>query len=489
MHQHRKMHLHPAPHHIQRRQFGDAWGQFTSAVAGVFAPPAPTNTPPNARQDGGNSNGPPGGSGGNSGGSGGNRPPQQPQQQQDQDQTIFSTIFLTMTPEDFGGGPLTTLTGGQGLGGAGATPTQDDSLAEATGFPQTEAQTQPGAAPTQLTVATGAPTANQVPAATTSTAPQKSSNDGASDTAAKAGIVIGVLAGVGVLLLVAMILMKKRKKQKKNQRLDDDEKLNGPFGSATLGDTFHGANSTPSTTKAPRLSLRPVTQFLPNLGGHGGQSQPERRASRGANIAMVTSPQSRSPGQSAWERPMTSNSSHHANPFGDNAERLHSPIPEERPLPVSPISEDGEMGHTMSSNSPPGMGPMGAVAGGAAAGMGVAAAGVGLSRKASIRKDVPKPLDLTLPPSLGAVPPSPAGTEFSINTMGPGDAPAPSSGAAAIAAAGGPPSSTVHRIQLDFKPTLEDEMELRAGQLVRLLHEYDDGWVSFRSCCFSIIFC
>jgi hypothetical protein len=25
---------------------------------------------------------------------------------------------------------------------------------------------------------------------------------------------------------------------------------------------------------------------------------------------------------------------------------------------------------------------------------------------------------------------------------------------------------------------LEDEMELKAGELVRLLHEYDDGWVS-----------
>lgn len=35
----------------------------------------------------------------------------------------------------------------------------------------------------------------------------------------------------------------------------------------------------------------------------------------------------------------------------------------------------------------------------------------------------------------------------------------------------------VHRIQLDFKPSMDDELELKAGQLVRLLHEYDDGWV------------
>ena len=53
-----------------------------------------------------------------------------------------------------------------------------------------------------------------------------------------------------------------------------------------------------------------------------------------------------------------------------------------------------------------------------------------------------------------------------------------SKGAAAIAAAGGPQNSNVYRVQLDFKPSLEDEMEMKAGELVRLLHEYDDGWVS-----------
>lgn len=36
----------------------------------------------------------------------------------------------------------------------------------------------------------------------------------------------------------------------------------------------------------------------------------------------------------------------------------------------------------------------------------------------------------------------------------------------------------VHRVQMDFNPSMEDELALQAGQLVRLLHEYDDGWVS-----------
>ncbi|KAI5802578.1 hypothetical protein FPQ18DRAFT_300704 [Pyronema domesticum] len=34
----------------------------------------------------------------------------------------------------------------------------------------------------------------------------------------------------------------------------------------------------------------------------------------------------------------------------------------------------------------------------------------------------------------------------------------------------------VHRVQMDFTPSMGDELGLRAGQLVRVLHEYDDGW-------------
>ncbi len=169
---------------------------------------------------------------------------------------------------------------------------------------------------------------------------------------------------------------------------------------------------------------------------------------------------------------MTSSSAHHANPFGDSAERLDTPAGQEH-APASPTSSSSDVGTAVTTNSPPDGSPVGAAAVGAVGGM-----AAGMTRKASIRRDGPKALDLTVPPPLSAVPPSPAGTEFSINSVAPGQAPGPSSSAAAIAAAGGPAVSAVHRVQLDFKPTLEDEMELRAGQLVRLLHEYDDGWVS-----------
>jgi hypothetical protein len=95
-------------------------------------------------------------------------------------------------------------------------------------------------------------------------------------------------------------------------------------------------------------------------------------------------------------------------------------------------------------------------------------------------RGVPAPLNVngrsTSPQPLLNGPPSPSGTEFSTSSMeGRGAAGATPS----IASSVGGNSSPVHRVQLDFKPSMQDELELRAGQLVRMLHEYDDGWVSF----------
>ncbi|KAK1775224.1 hypothetical protein QBC45DRAFT_383832 [Copromyces sp. CBS 386.78] len=315
----------------------------------------------------------------------------------------------------------------------------------------------------ESTLALASPTSKTLEAATSATAAPTataaSSTQEGTSSAAKAGIAIGVLAGVLAVFLLVWFLFNKRKRQMEaeKQRLADDEKINGPFSDK---------NEVKTPTAAPRLSLRPASQFMPN-------GVPERRASR-ANMLSTTSnapvsPLNRPAGASAWERPTLSSTqeagerpgtSASSNPFGDNQR-----IPEE-PSPVSPAGD--------SPVSP-------AAAAGAAVGAAVGAAGAAagaLERKASIRKDGPKHLDLTKPPALplNANPPSPAGTEYSMNTVAPGLSPGPSASAAAIAAAGGPAQSTVHRVQLDFKPTLEDELGLQAGQLVRLLHEYDDGW-------------
>ncbi|KAK5657824.1 hypothetical protein OQA88_2897 [Cercophora sp. LCS_1] len=309
------------------------------------------------------------------------------------------------------------------------------------------------------------------------TAQPEESND--TSSAAKAGIVIGVLAGILAIFVLAWLLYNRRRKQLEQRKMEaEDEKINGPIN--PFADS--AAIRTPAT--APRLSLRPVTQFLPNL----TTTLPDRRTSRGAGMMLAShaeepqeaqSPLQRPAGASAWERHTVSSANNSpTNPFGD-AQR----IPEESSAQVRPVSPpsplQGQAALATSGSPPRPVSPLdgseGAAAGvaGAAAG---AAAGSGLIRKASIRKDLPRPLDLTMPPPMSAVPPSPAGTEFSVNSVAPGQPLGPSASAAAIAAAGGPPQSTVHRVTMDFKPTLEDEMGLNAGQLVRLLHEYDDGW-------------
>lgn len=350
-----------------------------------------------------------------------------------------------------------------------------------------------GAAETEIVITKASTTAG-TKASASATASAQTEGSGDSSSAAKAGIIIGVLAGVlGVFLVVWFLFNRRRKQMAKKQQEVDDEKLNGPIN------PFADTESIRTPTNAPQLSLRPVTQFLP-----GGL--PDRRTSRGAGAmlnpgsAANAGPLHRPAGASAWERPTTSStmnagnpwdrpetsmSTNSANPFNDT-QRIAEESAQNRS--VSPVSmKDGNTGIATTTSPPEPVSPIDGVAhefpavpgaAGAVAGAVVGGAAVGLARKASIRKDVPRPLDLTMPlmPPMNAVPPSPAGTEYSMQSVAPGQAPGPSTSAAAIAAAGGPAQSAVHRVQLDFKPTMEDELGLQAGQLVRLLHEYDDGW-------------
>ncbi|KAI1073468.1 hypothetical protein F5B20DRAFT_514710 [Whalleya microplaca] len=290
--------------------------------------------------------------------------------------------------------------------------------------------------------------------ASASSTAASTSSGGDTSTGAKAGIAIGVLGGILVVGLLIYFLFSRRKKQLKQQQAASNEKFNGPVMARP-----DSVNTTRTSATAPQLSLRPVTQFMPSFG--------ERRSSKGAAMALAAaagpaSATQQNSNRSPWERPSTSHGSGPENPFGNDAERAYTPTGNESDVqhnqPSNPFNApENVVGVAQTTN---------------AAGAAGAAGAAALARKASTRKEGPAPLDLTLP----AVPPSPAGTEFSMHSVGPGQSPGPSKSAAAIAEAGGPTSSTVHRVQMDFKPTLEDELELRAGQLVRLLHEYDDGW-------------
>ncbi|KAG5971160.1 hypothetical protein E4U55_001296 [Claviceps digitariae] len=282
----------------------------------------------------------------------------------------------------------------------------------------------------------------------------------------KAGIAFGVLGGVFVVGLVAYLLFSRRRRQALNARLRaDNEKYqrnDHPFETMTIR----------SDPYAPRISLRPVTQFLPTWGldkhtskGVGPGLAPaaasvtshnQNNGQNSGNSNGQSNAQNNGQNNDMRDRPATSQSTHPGNPFGNQAERVLEPtIPEHSSVPSSdPLTANGPV---VAANS-------------------AAAAAGALARKTSMRNGGPKPLDLTVASATAPIPPSPANTEFSMTSLSPSSAVSQSKGAAAIAAAGGPHNSNVHRVQLDFKPSLEDEMEMKAGELVRLLHEYDDGW-------------
>lgn len=364
-------------------------------------------------------------------------------------------------------------------------------LAKATGSP-TQAvdgnRAHTGAASPTIDAASASSTPSSVSAASSGTS-----------AGAKAGIAIGVLGGVFVIgLLVFFLVSRRRKQAQAEQLMDDNEKVqpappppvqpraitpviavsppvSPPLSPAMSPEPF---DDMPVRTNpnAPRISLRPVTQFLPNWSLEKQAAAAGAAAGGGAVGVAVTG--------DAADRPNTSQSDHPANPFGQQAERVPSPVHDDASAraPYTP----SEMSVSDSASIPEIPHAEEAVAATAVAASAIAAGAAGavagastLARKQSMRNRNPNNVDLTVN-TLDTVPPSPAGTEFSMSTPVTGSAPAPQSSqsAAAIAAAGGPANSTVHRVQLDFKPTLDDEVELKAGDLIRLLHEYDDGWVS-----------
>lgn len=308
---------------------------------------------------------------------------------------------------------------------------------------------------------------------------EKSSSGGMSG-GAKAGLAIGILLAIGVLAgLIFFCVRRRRTRRNEAYGKASDEKA--AFGSenAAAGLARSASVQTSATSRtAPRLSLRPVTQFLPDLaaqrksGGNllvvaGGPARHNVSTSGAADVEKAAAGnQLHNPANPfgnhaaiSEKAPVDNGSNGLANPFGNHAEvsrQLTNVGPEPDVVPPAPLrirtpTPDGKRAAEA-----------GALTGGAAGAI------------AAQRQDAPKPLNLS--PNRAASPamsnhldggmPSPAGTEFSMTPASPGSFPP------------GQPPSNVHRIQLDFKPSMDDELSLRAGQLVRLLHEYDDGWVS-----------
>lgn len=287
---------------------------------------------------------------------------------------------------------------------------------------------------------------------------------------AKAGLAIGILLAV-VLLLGLLFFCFRRKRKHANEQYvkTDDEKaayMEGLKRSQSVA-------STRTTATAPRLSLRPITQFMPDMPArgkamNGAAPAAALGAAGGAAVGAAASRDHNDPenpfgnhaevprkshGSSEKEVGLPIQNNAPENPFGNNAEVL----PQTDDLATRSMPDDAVPAPLRIRTPTP---EAGAIAGGAIAG---AAGGIAAARIAE-RHNAPKPLNLTPKRSVSPAASSPAASEFSQTSV------------TAAAMVNGPPPSNVHRIQLDFKPSMDDELGLRAGQLVRLLHEYDDGW-------------
>jgi hypothetical protein len=360
-------------------------------------------------------------------------------------------------------------------------------------------KTDDGREDTTLMVATKAPTPS-VPAALTGLASATASISAAAaggadqgmSTGAKAGLALGILLGIGALL-VGILLVYRRKKKQMAATAQDNEKTelyNAPPPPPPQAQSAPApipklavqpvptiqAERSPST--APRLELRPLTQFDPAF---------DNSKSNGSNLLGVAPP---TPSKerdlpdhprSAWERPGAANVAPAENPFNDPQ---HA-----GPLSANPFGNNAAVDASQAKipDSPPNASPLHSSkpsADFANPGRAITDADIDPVAAATAMASIaPQAQTLTAPPSINAategVPPSPAWTEDFPASPGPAPTgPPPVAGAMVGGQSNGPAPgpNNVHRVQLDFKPSMQDELGLNAGQLVRMLHEYDDGW-------------
>ena len=312
-----------------------------------------------------------------------------------------------------------------------------------------------------------------------SPAPLKSSSNDGMLGGAKAGLAIGIILAISAVAGLVFFCFRRRRDRRNQAYGRTADEKSGFASEGATGGLARSASVQTSTTSAtaPRLSLRPVTQFLPDLAAQrksgnllaAPASQPRANVPTSNDIdneKIATADPSKDAAnpfgnhaEMSENLPIQSNVEKHDNHFGTNAEtsrQLTGGIQEADVIPPAPLR--------IRTPTPDGK----STAAGNGAGIANAAVAGAVIAKG---RNSPKPLNLS--PKRAASPamqdrdiPSPAGTEFSMTPGSPGSF------------TNGPPPSNVHRIQLDFKPSMDDELELRAGQLVRLLHEYDDGWVS-----------
>lgn len=323
-----------------------------------------------------------------------------------------------------------------------------------------------------------------------SAANARNTGDPASESAskmtsgAKAGLACGLIALVALFLLTAWFCrkhaMKKRQQfQQMNEKQKDNSNEKGIFNQDVAPAPVPARGPSNRTAKtastAPRLSIRPVTQFSPNFNGQNPNPGMHGAANPAQDPFRDPAPAKLSP----WEKRGAANAANDpANPFGNHAEienavdrdavALDTPTVLQTPTAAFP-----PMPLQNASPPAPPPAPRNENVGVAAAVTGAAAAGLtpGALRAAAGNNNSDMSVDSNQSGSTVATNKHPVRAEHEVPQVPPSPGPAP---AGALPSA--PESDRVHRVQLDFMPSMADELEVKVGELVRLVHEYDDGW-------------
>ena len=236
-----------------------------------------------------------------------------------------------------------------------------------------------------------------------------------------------------VLGFVFALIYRKRSQKKGREAYGkpEDEKAGGAAAGAAYTNNSNNLSRADTITceKAPRVpSLRPVTQFLPNLTVTPPAAEPVSQQQPQAQVQPQ--PQQQAPIAAASPVGLTRSESRKAPPpalvFTQSEEEVPS-------APVSAATTANSVAPLLAKTQTSSISSSSSVEytdGGSVAGTPVAGGPVG-----------------------------------AVNT------------------------SPVHRVQMDFKPSMEDELGLRVGQLVRLLYEYDDGWVCLLFRDFMLFLC
>lgn len=142
----------------------------------------------------------------------------------------------------------------------------------------------------------------------TATAQAEASTSAGMTTGETAGLAIGITLVVGVIAGCLLWILWRKKKGNRSWKKSNNEKAG--FGSAAGAVRINsfGTAAEKKDSSAPRLSLRPVTQFIPDLGSAKkrlSQGNPLNMINKPAGMAAVGASRdltTKNPSQSPWER-------------------------------------------------------------------------------------------------------------------------------------------------------------------------------------------